>query len=214
MPHADAEPTILLAMVPGMGIAASDFHDRGLIAELNRHSWPVTATVIDPGPEAYLDHTIESRMLDAIMTARQEAGASRVWLAGISLGCQAILRCVRTQPTVAEGILLMTPYLASTGLIAAVIRAGGLRPWVRGPHAEDTPEQRLLAWLATTRLPPVLVGHASRDRFADTARLLSHILSPNQMIGIEGAHDWESWTTLWRLMLDRNPFQLQQTAAI
>lgn len=212
MPHVDAEPSILLAMVPGMGIAASDFHDRGLIAELNRHHWPVNGTVIDPGPDAYLDHTVEARMLDAIATARQ--GATRVWLAGISLGCQAILRCVRARPDLVEGVLMLTPYLASTGLIAAVTRAGGLRPWAHGPHPEDTPEQCLLAWLATaTNLPRILVGHALRDRFADTAALLSGILPPNRMIGIDGTHDWESWTSLWHLMLDRNPFQLQQTAA-
>jgi pimeloyl-ACP methyl ester carboxylesterase len=211
MQHVDAEPSLLLAMVPGMGIAASDFHDRGLIAELNRHHWPVMCTVIDPGPEAYLDHTLEARMLDAIATGRQ--GAKRVWLAGISLGCQAILRCVRARPDLIEGVLMLTPYLASTGLIAAVTRAGGLRPWARGPHPEDTPEQCLLTWLATAaNLPRILVGHALRDRFKDTAALLGDILPPNRMIGIDGTHDWESWTLLWRLMLDHDPFQLQQTA--
>jgi hypothetical protein len=110
-------------------------------------------------------------------------------------------------------VLLLTPYLASTGLIAAVTRAGGLRRWVGGPHPEDTPEQCLLAWLATAaNLPRILVGHALRDRFKDTAALLGDILPPNRMIGIDGTHDWESWTLLWRLMLDRDPFQLQQTA--
>jgi pimeloyl-ACP methyl ester carboxylesterase len=171
----------------------------------------VKATVIDPGPEAYLDHTIEARMLDAIAAT----GARRIWLAGISLGCQAILRCIQAQPGIAEGALLLTPYLASTGLIAEVTRAGGLRAWADQPHPEDTPEQRLLAWLATaTTLPPILAGYALRDRFAGTAHLLAGILPPSRMIGIDGTHDWESWTLLWRLMLDRNPFQLQQTAPV
>lgn len=193
-------------MIPGMGITASDFYSQGLVAELDRRHWPVTTTVIDPGPEAYLDGTIEARMLNAIAEAR--SGARRVWLAGISLGCQAILRCLQAAPTIAEGALLLTPYLASTGLIAAVTRAGGLRAWAAAPHPEDTPEQRLLAWLATAPLPPILAGHARQDRFAATADLLGEILPTGQMIGIDGAHDWQSWTALWRLMLDRNPFPL------
>jgi hypothetical protein len=207
MPHVDAEPAIVLALVPGMGITASDFRDRGLIADLDRRGWNIRTTVIDPGPEAYLDGSVEARMLQAI------GGTKRLWLAGISLGCQGILRCIQAQPGIAQGALLLTPYLASTGLIAEVTRAGGLRPWASAHRAKQTAEQRLLSWLATTTLPPILAGYARQDRFADTARLLSGILPPSETIGIDGAHDWASWTTLWNLMLDRDPFQLQQTAS-
>lgn len=214
MPHADDASPILLVIVPGVGIAASDFQDRDFAGELARRRWPVKSVIIDPGPEAYLDDVVEARMWEAIDAARLEAGAERVWLAGISLGCQGILRCVRARPGVAEGALLLTPYLASTGLVAEVARAGGLRRWAADQPAECKPEQALLVWLArTAALPRMLVGHALQDRFATTSRLLGDILPDGRMISIEGAHDWESWTTLWRLMLDRNPFEQPMATA-
>lgn len=207
MPHAEAAPTILLILVPGMGIAASDFHDRGFIAATAQCRWPVKTVTIDVGPEAYLDNVVEARMLDSIDAARLDTGAARVWLAGISLGCQGILRAIRARPGVADGVMLLTPYLASTGLIAEVERAGGLRRWASERPPGDQPEKLLLAWLAkTTALPPMLVGHALEDRFAATSRLFGEILPAGRMISIEGAHDWDSWTTLWRLMLDLDPF--------
>ena len=209
----DGDRDTLLVMVPGMGIRAADFHARGLIAAVAQ---PVAVATIDPGMDAYLDGSVEARLLDAIEAARRAAGASRVWLGGISLGCQGILRCVRARAGVADGLLLLTPYLASSGLIAEVVRTGGLRRWAgtnqgREP-ADGTPADRaLLAWLATTppdELPRMLVGHAVGDRFAATATLVAELLPADRVVSVAGAHDWTSWQQLWRLMLELDPFRL------
>lgn len=66
----------------------------------------------------------------------------------------------------------------------------------------------------SSALPPMLVGQAMTDRFVTTATLLGALLPADQIISVPGAHDWESWTTLWRLMLDRNPFDLPVVAAV
>ncbi len=207
--------SILVVMVPGMNMQADDFRANGLIAEIERRRWPPAVTTIDPGSDAYLDGSVETRLLDEIEAARDAAGASRIWLAGISLGCQGILRCVRRQPALAAGLLLLTPYLASTGLIAEVVRTGGLRRWAASQPAPAKPEQSLLAWLGATppsSLPPMLVGHAERDRFASTALLLAEVVPPERMLSVPGPHDWTSWVPLWRQMLDRNPFNRPMAA--
>jgi hypothetical protein len=199
---------ILLVMVPGMGMREADFRAQGLIAAVERRHWPVTVATIDPGPDAYLDGSVGPRLLDGIADANRAIGASRIWLAGISLGCQAILRCVRAQLDVAEGLMLLTPYLASTGLIAGIIRSGGLRRAAEN-RGRDEPGRTLLTWLATTppsKLPRMLVGHALGDRFATTAIMLADLLPAGRMISVAGDHDWTSWRQLWRLMLDQDPF--------
>jgi pimeloyl-ACP methyl ester carboxylesterase len=200
---------ILLVMVPGMGMKAGDFAANGLIDEVRRRGWPIAVTTLDPGLDAYLDGSIETRLLDVIAAARRDTGTQRIWLAGISLGCQAILRCVRMRPDLAEEAILLTPYLASTGLIAEVGRAGGLRRWSASAMRRNEPERALLTWLATTppgRLPRIMVGHAQGDRFATTATLLADLLPADRLASVAGAHDWASWRVLWRLILDRNPF--------
>lgn len=200
---------VLLVLIPGMGMRAADFQTNGLIADVERRQCSVTVTTIDPGPDAYLDGSVEDRLLDGIEQARGLAGASRVWLAGISLGCMGMLRCVRRRPGFVDGLLLMTPYLATTGMIAEVVRQGGLRRWAASCSRPGNAEQSFLAWLGTTpaaTLPRMLVGQAADDRFAATAALLAELIPEGEMITVPGRHDWASWVALWRLMLDRNPF--------
>ena len=206
--YADGDRDRLLVLVPGTGIRGADFQANGLIAAVDQQNRPIAIATVDPGLDAYMDGSLEARLLDGIDEARQAAGASRVWLGGISLGCQAILRCVRSRPGVAEGLMLLTPYLASTGLIAEVVRAGGLRRWA-ATNPGPQPDRTLLTWLATTplgNLPPILLGHARQDRFAATSAVMAELLPAGRVVSVDGAHDWQSWQRLWRLMLERNPF--------
>ena len=208
-------PPILLVLVPGMGIQAEDFRTNGLIADVTRRQCPITVRTVDPGPEAYLDGSVEDRLLEGIEEVRVATGASSVWLAGISLGCQGILRCVRRRPGLMDGLLLLTPYLASTGLIAEVVRSGGLRAWAASCAKPRTMEQSFLAWLGTVpaaKLPRMLVGQAEDDRFATTAELLAELIPEGELIRVAGQHDWASWVALWRLMLDRAPFNRPMAA--
>lgn len=201
MPH----DRTLLVMVPGAGIAAGDFESNGLVRDMRQRYPGIAHAAVDPGLDSYLDGSVERRLLGAIDEARCEAGATRVWLAGISLGCQGILRCVRQRPGLAEGVILLTPYITSTGVIAEIVRSGSLRSWT--PSGAG-PDRDLLAWLAATpsgALPRVILGHALQDRFAATATVLAG-LPPTDMVSVPGGHDWASWRALWRLVLDRDPF--------
>jgi pimeloyl-ACP methyl ester carboxylesterase len=206
----------LLIMVPGMSMTAGDFVANGLVDAVKQRHWPVTVAIVDPGLDAYLDGSVESRLLEGIARAQRDAGAKYIWLAGISLGCQAILRCVKRQPDLARGLILLTPYLASTGLIAETARAGGLRRWSTSAARRDEPERALLTWLASMPcggLPRILVGSALSDRFATTASMLADLLPANRFTTVPGAHDWASWRVLWRLILDQDPFE-QRAAAV
>lgn len=205
----DGDRDTLLVLVPGMDIRSADFRARGLIAAVDQRRWPVAIATVDPGMDAYLDDSVEARLLDGIDEAKRASGASRVWLAGISLGCQGILRCVRARAGVAEGLMLLTPYLASTGLIAEVVRAGGLRRWAAASRGREHADRALLRWLAVTppdALPRMLVGHALGDRFATTAAIVAELLPAGRVVSVAGEHDWTSWQQLWRLMLERDPF--------
>lgn len=218
--HAEIEPyrplagdkDIVLVMVPGMGMREADFHTRGLVAAVQQSGLPVVCVPLDPGSDSYLDGSVEARLLEGIDAAQRVTGAGRVWLAGISLGCQAILRCVRSRADLAEGLLLLTPYLGSTGLIAEIIRAGGLRPWAAANQDRSQPDRAFLTWLATTPLPPTLVGRAQQDRFATTATLLTELLPPGRLVSVPGEHDWTSWDRLWRNMLEQDPFGHQRNS--
>lgn len=212
----DYPPDVLLVMVPGVNMRAADFHAYGLTTAVEQRGWRIAVATVDLELDAYLDGSVEVCLLDSIAEAQRAVGARRIWLAGISLGCQAILRCVRSQPDLAEGLILLTPYLASTGLIAEVNRAGGLRCWLAASGGRPKAERALLDWLAktpSTLLPHMLLGHATRDRFAATTTMLADLIPADQVITVSGEHDWASWRALWHLMLDQHPFERQTAAA-
>jgi hypothetical protein len=205
----------LLLLVPGMGMTAEDFYTKGMVDAVTQCGRQVSVATVDPGPDAYLDGSVESRLLDGIAEAQLAAGASRLWLAGISLGCQAILRCVRLRPNLSAGLILLTPYIASTGLIAEVTRTGGLRRWVTENADRTDTERLLLQWLATASLadlPRILVGRALDDRFVATADRLAEILPADHVISVPGGHDWASWRSLWDMILRQDPFGLPAAA--
>jgi hypothetical protein len=52
-----------------------------------------------------------------------------------------------------------------------------------------------------------LLGRALDDRFASAATLPADLLPPEQVISTPGAHDWNSWRVLWRMILEQHPFQ-------
>lgn len=210
MPHrTDPDLDVLLVMVPGIGMTASDVGSQGLIGAAEASHRPIRIIVVDSGFDGYLDGSVETNLIATIARARDQFCPGRVWLTGISLGCQALLRCVKTQPDLAQGLILLTPYLASTGLIAEIARAGGLRAWSRANTGATEPERALMTWLAKTpmsALPSIFVGHAAADRFAMTAGLVAELLPADRVVTVPGAHDWASWKTLWQLILDRQPF--------
>jgi len=211
MPHrSEPDLDVLLVMVPGIGMTAGDIDTQGLIGAAGESHRPIRVVVVDPGFDGYLDGSVETNLIAAIARARDQFCPRRVWLAGISLGCQALLRCVKRQPDLAHGLILITPYLASTGLIAEIARADGLRVWSKANTGGTDPERALMTWLAKTpmsALPRIFVGRAAADRFAMTATLMADLLPADHVVTVPGAHDWASWKALWQLILDRQPFR-------
>ena len=202
-------PSALLVLVPGAGMQPGDFHREGLVGAVGQHRRGVRVHTVDPGMDAYLDGAPEDRLLSAIAAVQREAASAPLWLAGISLGCLAILRSIRAQPGLAQGLMLLTPYVASTGLVARIGRAGGLRRWAASDAADADPEAGLLTWLATTppaSLPHILLGQALEDRFAPTAAMLAELVAADHTVCVAGGHDWASWRALWGMLLAREPF--------
>jgi hypothetical protein len=91
-----------------------------------------------------------------------------------------------------------------------VCGAGGLRTWSESNIGRQVAERALVGRLATTPLgglPPILPGRALDDRFASAATLPADLLPPDHMAATPGAHDWNSWRVLWRMILEQHPFQ-------
>jgi pimeloyl-ACP methyl ester carboxylesterase len=209
-PHA-RDDRALLVMLPGAHISAADFARHGFLADLHAREGAVDAVAVDLRPDDYLAGDVAEQLRRAVIGPALERGYRRLWLLGISLGGMGALLYARAHPAKVEGLILLAPFLATRGTIAEVIAAGGLAAWEPGPLSSTDLERGLLTWLKSRPFtrgagPRLLLGHGSEDRYADASRLLAEHVPPDRLEIAEGGHDWPTWTTLWRRLLDSTGF--------
>ncbi len=206
-PQPQPEPGLLI-LLPGFDMRAEDFVTHGFIEVAQRYAPNIDILVAEPDLDLYLDGAVAEPIAELI-PAKGDSRYSRTWLAGISLGGFGALLAAGRHRAI-EGIILIAPFLGTPGLIAEIDRAGGLADWEPGAVAPDDHERRLLARLkhygsGAEEWPILHLGYGRSDRFAGASRLLAALLPPDRVCAIKGAHDWPSWSLLWRRIIAADP---------
>ncbi len=202
---------VLLVALPGVGIEPKDFaeHDFVQAVQARRPTVEVVAPAADLA--RYLDRTVvEDLDRQVILPALAERPA-RLWFLGISLGGMGALLYAQAHPQKVEGVILLAPFLCTPGMTAEVGRAGGLARWEPGEVAVADTERMLLGWLkdhlpAPQGGPELYLAYGRDDRFAPGHAILGACLPVGRIFLAEGGHDWKTWETLWRQILDADPF--------
>jgi pimeloyl-ACP methyl ester carboxylesterase len=202
---------ILLLALPGAGMQPEDFTTAGFDRLLLDRRLPADLLAADIDSGLYLDNAVPLRIHAEFVLPARQRGYRRIWLLAISLGGMGALQYLRAYPGEIEGAILISPFLATRGLIAEVARDGGLAAWRPGPLAPGDIERPLLLWLRAQNFmaagpPAVYLGCGRDDRFATASALLAARLPPERVATAEGGHDWPTWTRLWETILALQPF--------
>lgn len=195
----------LLVMLPGAGDRASDLVERGFVRALRSRGVAADAIVADAHSDYYVEASVVARLHDEVLAPAR--GSGPVWMMGISLGGLGALMYAHEHPGAIEGVILLAPFLGTRGLVAEVVRAGGLRAWQPGAVLPEDGERRLLAWLRDCRAdaparPRIYLGYGTEDRYAPASAMLAAQLPPSRVVALPGGHDWETWLELWGRLLD------------
>ena len=205
---------VLLVMLPGAGIATDEFARQGMVAAVHELGLPVDIVVAHPDLGLYLDDGVAAALHHIVVEPALARGLSRIWLLGISLGGMGALLYASAYADYVEGIVLIAPFLGTTGTTAELARAGGPAAWTAAGSIATEPEQRLLLWLRghlarkAEKTPVLYLGYGQKDRFAPAHRMLAAELPAERVLVTTGGHDWPSWSELWRQLLARDPFKL------
>ncbi len=207
----DPGESILLIMLPGVGIAATDFATEGMVAAVHARAPSVDMIATRPDLDLYLDGAIAEALHRLIIAPAQAQGYTRIWLLGISLGGMGALMYAAQFPGIVEGLVLLAPFLGTQGTVAELVRAQYLTAWSAAGSAATAPELQVLTWLQhhaarRAQRPALYLGFGRTDRFADGHRLLAESLPADQVFSQPGGHDWETWRGLWSQLLDTDPF--------
>lgn len=202
----------LLVFLPGRGDSASTFERHGLVAEVRERGLAADMIAVNAHLGYYRNNSIFTRLKEDVITPARAAGYDHIWLIGNSLGGYGALAYAKEYAQDISGMILLGPFLGDDDLITDIRRNGGLPSWSRGVVLGDPREdwgKRLWLWLNDCEqqeacFSKIHLGYGRGDRFSGGQGFLASLLPPEQVIAVDGGHDWPTWKKLWRMFLEKN----------
>ncbi len=212
----DSDPgnRTLLVMLPGLLDYAEDFEKYGFNRIVRHSRLPIDIVAVDANLRYYQQGSIVERIDTDIIEPARRAGYQRVWVAGISLGGLGAMLMASRDPRL-NGIIAIAPFLGREQALNQIRQAGGHQHW------QPDENSRLLAWERDLHLwikkslpvgaktrsnpgPRFILATGRQDRYAREQAELAARLAPEQVISIDGTHDWPTWQDLWQRIIDQH----------
>jgi pimeloyl-ACP methyl ester carboxylesterase len=198
----------LVIFLPGLGDDMEAFERAGFIDLLRRSSRPMDAVVADAHLGYYLDGSLLERVYEDVVLPYENAGYSRLFVVGVSLGGLGAIQLRQTLGDRIDGIVLFGPFLGEDDLIREIEDGGGVQDWRR--RLVYTPERERQVWIwideliepGSNRIPSAILAFGSGDKFERAGRLLARWLPDDDVFTNDGGHDWATWSLLWADVLE------------
>src|ERR1700737_4830152 len=142
-PPGDPAGRSLVVMLPGAFMRPSDFESEGLVPALRDCAWSADAVALGLDLADYVEPDFPARLHEHVVAPALGQGYARISLMGISLGGMGALLYARAHPKLTGGVILLAPFLATRGMIAEIVVAGGLAAWEPGSHVPAGVERDL-----------------------------------------------------------------------
>ncbi len=189
---------------------------------------PCDVALVDAHLTYYSEQNLVERVREDILEVAADRGYGTVWLVGISLGAYGAVLTARAHPDLVDGVVLIAPMLGipnrTRALLDEIREDGGLRAWARGdedvPHARHHFREPRLVWSwlhgVVTRedaAHDLYLAYGDEDRFAWKHEVLAEALPAENVVRVDGRHDWETWSVLWRTLVGQVPWTAPQPVA-
>ena len=220
-------PRLLFVFLHGNGDRNSVFDEEGFVQAVRARGLSVDMISVDAHIGYYMNGTILTRLKEDVIDPARARGYEGIWLIGNSLGGFGSLSYAQKYPNEITGIVLLGPFLGERPIISEIRHAGGLLRWEPGDvllKTKEDAEKHIWIWLKEHGqqcalwpgdedhlkmrgdVPKIYLGYGRKDRFTYAQDLLASLLPPEQVIALDGGHDWSTWKKLWDQFLDRQIF--------
>lgn len=203
----------LVLLLPGRLSPPEEFVQYGIV-DLVRKERPLTRIV---APDLHLGYYMRGLadvcLHEEIIGPAKKQGL-RVMIIGVSMGGLGALTYSLRYPGQVDEMGLLSPFVGEKELLAEIEKAGGLENWsspVVTPRSKSEALQKL--WMEMKRQwlsrcgPPfaisLVVGKS--DKLLTSNRFFARaLLKPDQVIEIEGGHDWDCWRRGVEILLSKS----------
>jgi len=213
--HYDAEnmrgPRYLFVFLPGNGDPVSVFAKKGFIEAVRARNLPVDMISVNAHLGYYENGTVFTRLKEDVIDPSRTKGYDQIWMVGNSLGGYGSLFYACEFKEELTGAVLLGPFLGEASLVQEIARAGGLQKWNPGAmSSKSRAAWEKLLWVRIKEcgnekgfLSNIYMGYGRSDRFSVGQDYLASLLPPEQVIVVDGGHDWSTWRRLWKRFLDK-----------
>lgn len=192
----------LVVLLPGRLSPPEEFAQFGIV-DLVRKERPL-ARIVAPDLHLgyYMSGLADTCLQEEIIAPAKRQGL-RVTIIGVSMGGLGALTYPLRFPGQVDEMFLLSPFVGDTELLTEIAQAGGLEKWDR---QLETPRNKAEAlqkmwiemrrqWLSRSGPPfPISLAVGKSDKLLTSNRFFARsILKPDQLIEIEGGHDWDCW---------------------
>lgn len=211
----DERRQCLIVFMPGMLDSPDDFVSHGFFREAHRSSTRCDLVAADAHFGYYRDGIVRQRVSQDILTVAEARGYEEIWLVGISMGGLGTLLATQVRPHRVRGIVLLAPFLGDPALVRSIGEAGGLEAWDAPEDVDmydaDEFDDSMWGWLqgyATQpeSMPQLYVGVGTEDSLRPGVALLAEVLPPEHSGTVVGGHGWDTWSVLWRRLMQSPPW--------
>ncbi len=215
----------LFVFLPGNGDSPEMYWKKGLVQAVRSRKLPIDMIAVDAHIGYYMQGTVFDRLKQDVIEPAKARGYRRIWLVGNSLGGYGSISYARLHPQDVTGVILLGPFLGDRKIVQEIRDAGGLGAWEPGDipekNSQESWEKQLWKWLKDAGQQKdfwlwvrdcdeenscparIYLGYGKRDRFSPGQKLMAESLPLDDVIEIEGGHNWSTWKKLWDIILDR-----------
>jgi pimeloyl-ACP methyl ester carboxylesterase len=217
-------PKTLIVMLPGAYTAPEEFERQGFVAAVRREGIAADILMADAHVGYFENRSIVERLSEDVLLPSRAYGYARIWLVGISNGGAAAILTTDRFPKVADGIVLLAPYLGTRTIAQQVRGKGGLQHW-EPPVPFDSGDGDLVMWrwlkqqvgdagaAPAPGRPELYLGYGNSDEFVFNHRTLAAAMPSSHVVDTGGSHDWATWKILWDRMLPLLPLERDASCA-
>ncbi|MRR14907.1 MAG: alpha/beta hydrolase [Deltaproteobacteria bacterium] len=204
--QSDAAHEGLFVFLRGIGGSHCSFEEEGLVADVWARDLPFDMAAPNAHFGYYERGNLVSRLKEDVIDPARARGTRKIWLVGVSMGGLGALLYLKERPEDIAGVYLISPFLGTQYFLDEIKAAGGVNQWDPGPYNAMLDWQRMLwHWLKTDpagcRDKVVYLGYGTEDVYKSASQLLAPMLPPSHVYAIAGAHDYQTFKTLWKVFL-------------
>ncbi|MBX3724685.1 MAG: alpha/beta hydrolase [Xanthomonadales bacterium] len=194
--------TPLVIVLPGRRDNVAVLSGRG-VADAIQAAWPQAEVVLTSATlDYYLDGGLARRIHEQVVLPALAGGDRPFYLVGASMGGLGVLLYDQAYPGVADGLVLLAPFLGNARLLREIESAGGIAAWQPGPSPQAVDRgnfqrelwRHLQTWPVSGRGDSVWLAWGDRDRLRRAVPVIAPLLPPEQMLERAGGHAWTVWT--------------------